>query len=155
VSEAEEERKTKSIQEELEEAESLSWECYESVDQSDMGQQEINQLTAQWYQFWEDELNSLLDRLTDELDDETKADLLAEQQAWLQQKEENVQNAGAAFSGGSLQAQLENMTAEEMTRARAYTLAGYLAEVRGESFTISPDIQESLDAVDDTSIVDN
>lgn len=161
VSEAEEERETKSIQEELEEAESLSWECYESVDQSDMGQQEINQLTAQWYQFWEDELNSLSDRLTDELDDETKEDLLAEQQAWLQQKEENVQNAGAAFSGGSLQAQLENMTAEEMTRARAYTLAGYLAEVRGESFTISPDIQESLDAVDavdavdDTSIVDN
>jgi uncharacterized protein YecT (DUF1311 family) len=123
-----------------------------------MGQQEINQLTAQWYQFWDDEMNFLWDRLSEEVDEETKAELLEEQQAWLQQKEEKVKDAGAAFSGGSLQAQLENMTAEEMTRARAYVLAGYLAEVRGESFTISPEIQESIDAVDavdDTSIVDN
>jgi uncharacterized protein YecT (DUF1311 family) len=148
VSEAEEESETKSIQAEMEEAESLSWECYESVDQSDMGQQEINQLTAQWYQFWDDEMNFLWDRLSEEVDEETEAELLEEQQAWLQQKEEAVKNAGAAFSGGSLQAQLENMKAEEMTRARAYVLAGYLAEVRGESFTISPEIQESLDAMD-------
>jgi uncharacterized protein YecT (DUF1311 family) len=93
--------------------------------------------------------------LSEEVDEETKAERQEEQQAWLQQKDEAVKNAGAAFSGGSLQAQLENMTAEEMTRARAYVLAGYLAEVRGESFTVSPEIQESLDAVDDTSIVDN
>lgn len=35
-----------------------------------------------------------------------------------------------------------------MTRARVYVLAGYLAEVRGESFMISPKIQESLDAAE-------
>jgi uncharacterized protein YecT (DUF1311 family) len=151
VSEAAAESETKSIQEEMEQAESLSWEYYENVDQSAMGQQEINQLTAQWYQFWEDEMNFLWDRLSEEVDEETKAELQEEQQAWLQQKDEQVENAGSAFSGGSLQAQLENMTAEEMTRARAYVLAGYLAEVRGESFTISPDVQESLDAVDASS----
>jgi len=53
------------------------------------------------------------------LDAETKAKVLDEQQAWIKRKEENVKGAGAAAFGGSLQPQLENSTAEEMTRARA------------------------------------
>ena len=35
-----------------------------------------------------------------------------------------------------------------MTRARAYILAGYLADVRNESFTIPAEIQESIDMAD-------
>ena len=35
-----------------------------------------------------------------------------------------------------------------MTRARAYILAGYLADVRNESFTIPSEIQESIDMAD-------
>lgn len=49
-------------------------------------------------------------------------------------------------NGGSLQPQLENTVAEEITRARAYILAGYLADVRKESFSIPLEIQKSLDA---------
>ena len=103
---------------------------YENADWGSMGQQEMNQLTAQWYQLWDDELNSLWRRLSEELDGETKAKVLDENGHRIKRKEENIRGAGAAAFGGSLQPQLENSTAEEMTRARAYILAGYLADVR-------------------------
>ena len=138
---------TESIQDELAKVEVMSCE-YENADWGSMGQQEMNQLTAQWYQLWDDELNSLWRRLSEELDGETKAKVLDEQRAWIKRKEENIRGAGAAAFGGSLQPQLENSTAEEMTRARAYILAGYLAEVRNEPFTIPPAIQESIDLAD-------
>ena len=82
------------------------------------------------------------------MDAETKEKVLDEQRAWIKRKEENVKGAGAMAFGGSLQPQLENSTAEEMTRARAYILAGDLAEVRNESFTIPSEIQESIDLAD-------
>ena len=47
--------------------------------------------------------------------------------------------------GGSLQPQLENSAAEGLTRARVYILAGYLADVRNESFVIDTEIQKSID----------
>jgi uncharacterized protein YecT (DUF1311 family) len=137
----------KSIQDELAEIELKSAE-YENSDWGSMGQQDMNQLTAEWYQLWDDELNSLWSRLSDELDAETKAKVLEEQRAWITRKDENIKGAGAAVYGGSLQAQLENTVAEEMTRARAYVLAGYLAEVRNEAFTIPSEVQESIDAAE-------
>ncbi len=144
VNDTEEKSETERIQDEIAKVEAQSCE-YENADWGSMGQQEMNRLTAEWYQLWDDELNSLWSRLSDELDAETKAKLLDEQRAWIKRKEENVRGAGATAFGGSLQPQLENSTAEEMTRARAYILAGYLADVRGESFAIPPEIQESID----------
>ncbi len=143
----EEKSEAESIQDEIAKVEAKSCE-YENADWSSMGQQEMNQLTAQWYQLWDDELNSLWSRLSDELDAETKAKVLEEQRAWIKRKEENVKGAGVEAFGGSLQPQLENSTAEEMTRARAYILAGYLADVRNESFTIPSEIRESIDMAD-------
>lgn len=136
-----------SIQDELAEVEAKSCE-YENADWGSMPQQEMNQFTAQWYQLWDDELNSLWSRLTDELDAETKAEILDEQRKWIKRKEQNIRGAGAEAFGGSLQPQLENSVAEEMTRARAYILAGYLADARNETFTIPSEIQESIDAAD-------
>ena len=118
------------------------------IDSSNMGQQEMNYHSAEWYKFWDDELNSLWSRLSDELDAETKAKVLEEQRAWIKRKEGNATAAGVQALGGSLQPLLESGTAREMTRARVYVLAGYLAEVRNETFTISPEIQESLDAAE-------
>ena len=135
------------IQKELAKIEEQSSE-YENADWSSMGQQDMNQTTAQWYQLWDEELNSLWSRLSDELDAETKATVLEEQRAWIKQKEARVDGAGMEAYGGSLQPQLENTVAEEMTRARAYVLAEYLAETRNESYTIPSDIQKSIDAVD-------
>ena len=143
----EEENEVESIQEEIARIEEQSREHCD-IDSSNMGQQEMNQHSAQWYQLWDDELNSLWSRLSDELDAETKAKVLEEQRAWIKRKEGNATAAGVQALGGSLQPLLESETAAEMTRARVYVLAGYLAEVRNESFTISPEIQESLDAAE-------
>lgn len=141
------EDETETIQEEIarveEESQKLS-----DIDSSNMGQQEMNYHSAEWYKFWDDELNSLWSRLSDELDAETKAKVLEEQRAWIKRKEGNVTAAGVQVLGGSLQPLLESETAAEMTRARVYVLAGYLAEVRNETFTISPEIQESLDVAE-------
>lgn len=131
------------IQEELANVERKSQE-YEQADWGSMGQQEMNRLTAQWYHLWDDELNSLWSRLSNELDADMKEKVLDEQRAWIQRKEKNVNGAGSLAFGGSLQPQLENSTAKEMTRARAYILAGYLADVRKESFAIPTEIQESI-----------
>jgi uncharacterized protein YecT (DUF1311 family) len=147
VNDTEQKNETDSIQDEIAKIEMKSVE-YENADWGTMGQQEMNELTARWYQLWDDELNSLWSRLSDELDAETKAKVLDEQRAWVTRKDENIKGAGAAAYGGSLQAQLENSTAEEMTRARAYILAGYLADVRNESFAISSEIQKSIDMAD-------
>jgi uncharacterized protein YecT (DUF1311 family) len=136
-----------SIQDELARIESVSAE-YENSDWGSMGQQDMNQLTAEWYQLWDDELNSLWSRLNDTLDDEAMASVRKEQREWLTRKDENIKGAGASVYGGSLQPQLENSVAEEMTRARAYILAGYLADAKGESFAIASDIQASIATVD-------
>jgi uncharacterized protein YecT (DUF1311 family) len=136
-----------SIQDELARIESESA-GYENADWGSMGQQDMNQLTAEWYKLWDDELNSLWSRLKDTLDDEAMTSVLKEQREWLTRKDENIKGAGASVYGGSLQPQLENSVAEEMTRARAYILAGYLADAKGESFTIASDIQASIATVD-------
>lgn len=142
-----EENKVESIQDEVAKVEEKSLEhC--NIDSSSMGQQEMNYHSAQWYQLWDDELNSLWGRLSDELDAETKAKVLEEQREWIKRKEGNATAAGVQALGGSLQPLLESETAGAMTRARVYILAGYLADVRNESFTISPEIQESLDAAE-------
>ena len=133
-----------SIQDEIARVEEQSFEI-ENADWGSMGQQQMNQLSAQWYQLWDDELNSLWSRLSKELDAETKAKVLDEQRAWIKQKEGNVTAAGLQALGGSLQPLLENTTAKNMTRARVYILAGYLADVRNEDFTISTEVQDSID----------
>lgn len=133
-----------SVQAELAKIEAQSCE-YENADWGSMGQQEMNRLTAQWYQLWDEELNLLWNSLSDELSSERKTEILDEQRAWIKRKEIRVRGAGAEALGGSLQPQLENDTAKDMTRARAYILAGYLADARNESFLIPSEIQESID----------
>lgn len=143
----EENNKVESIQDEIARVEEISREHCD-IDSSSMGQQQMNQHSAQWYKLWDDELNSLWSRLSDELDEETKVKVLEEQRAWIKRKEGNATAAGVAALGGTLQPLLESETAAEMTRARVYVLAGYLADARKESFTISQEIQESLDAAE-------
>ena len=135
---------TEQIQSELALVENASLE-FENADWGSMAQMEMNQLAAQWYQLWDDELNSLWQRLNEEADEQIKAELLEEQRAWIRTKEGNVKAAGEEALGGSLQPLLENTVAEEMTRARVYVLAGYLADIRQETFAVPVDVQESID----------
>lgn len=138
------ENEMESIQDEIARVEAQSIKHCD-IDSSNMGQQQMNAHSAEWYKIWDDELNSLWSRLSKELDAETKAKVLEEQRAWIKRKEGNAKAAGIEVLFGSLQPLVESETAAEMTRARVYILAGYLAEVRGEDFAVSSEIQESLD----------
>lgn len=109
--------------------------------QADSIQAEIARIEAQSCEYG----NADWVRLSDELSPEEKEKILDEQRAWIKRKETRVRGAGAEALGGSLQPQLENDVAKDMTRGRVYILAGYLADVRKESFIIPAEIQESID----------
>jgi len=136
----------KSIQKEIAEVEAKSLE-YENRDW-DVPQQTMNLLTGEWYALWDEELNLLWNRLTNEVDTGRKETLLEEQRAWIERKEANVKEVGEETMGGSIQPTMENTVAEEMTRARVYVLAGELAKVRGEEFVVSTEIQEQNNQAD-------
>lgn len=89
-------------------------------------QGDMNQLSAQMYKLWDDELNSIWGRLKDKLDDDTMSKLTEDERNWIADKEAKVKAAGADAEGGSLQPLLENSEAAELTQARVYYLAQYL-----------------------------
>lgn len=126
-----------SIQSENAQAESMQTDS----GQTDSIQAEIARIEAQSCEYG----NADWGRLSDELSPEEKEKILDEQRAWIKRKETRVRGAGAEALGGSLQPQLENDVAKDMTRGRVYILAGYLADVRKESFIIPAEIQESID----------
>lgn len=138
---------TVSIQDEIAEVEEKSVAKDEEINDS-MTQTEMNINAADKYKIWDDELNSLWDRLTEELDEKRKEQVLEEQRQWITKKEHAVAVAGVEAFGGSMQPLLESCTAADITRARVYVLAGYLAEVRGESFVISDEIAAELAIAD-------
>ena len=135
-----------SISEEMAEMESKSL-SYENADW-DLPQQEMNAKAYEWFTLWDDELNSLWDRLTVRLSDAEKDSLTEEQSAWIKRKEQQMIAAGFEAYGGTLRPLLESSAAKDMTRARAYYLAEYLAKQTGEDYTIPSEIAESFDGID-------
>lgn len=109
-----------------------------------MTQTDMNLYSKEWYLLWDDELNSLWNRLYEEIDTDSKDSLLEAQRDFIKRKEANIEASGKQVEGGSMQPQLENCTAEEMTRARCYVLAEKLAEVRGENFIIDEKIKKEI-----------
>ncbi|MCR4999393.1 MAG: DUF1311 domain-containing protein [Lachnospiraceae bacterium] len=139
-----------SIQEEMEAVEASYQDLLNSIDSESATQLDMNQNAAAAYQLWDDELNALWDRLSDEVDAQKKEDLLGAQRQWNEKKEIEIKNAGEECEGGSLQPLLECSKGAELTRARCYYLAGLLAEVRGEGFATSDEVQADLDAANPT-----
>lgn len=141
-----EQNRTVSISEEMAEIERKSLE-YENGNW-DLPQQEMNAKSWEWYTLWDDELNALWNQLSIALSEAEMDELVKEQTAWISRKEKNMIAAGFEAYGGTLQPLLESSIAEEMTRARTYILAEYLAKAIGESYTIPDDIKESFADVD-------
>lgn len=131
-----------SLQEEMDAIEALSME-FENGDCGDT-QMEMNEYSYEWFMLWDDELNSLWSRLSEEVDAETKAILLEEQREWIKAKENEVTYAGLDCYGGSMAPLVENSVAEELTRTRAYVLAQYLADARGEDLVLSDEIMDEM-----------
>ncbi|MBP5266683.1 MAG: DUF1311 domain-containing protein [Lachnospiraceae bacterium] len=138
------------IQEELDAVEATYQEKMNAIDSESATQSELNQNAADCYQLWDDELNSLWDRLSAELDSQRKENLLGEQRQWNERKETEIKNAGEEAEGGTLQPLLECSKGAQLTRERCYYFAGILAEVRGETFTVSDAVQADLDAANPT-----
>lgn len=96
------------------------------------------------YQFWENEINSLWSRLSKELTPKMKKKVLAQQRAWIKRKDKNSKSFGELIAGRKFQKFFEIKRETDMTRARSYILAKYLAEIRNEKFTIPKDLNETI-----------
>ena len=135
----------KSIQDEVAEIEAKAKEHDDSFNSENASQTDMNNFEVDAFNIWDNELNSLWDRLTEEVDASKKDELVKEQKAWNAEKEANSKVAGLYALGGTMQAMLEAGEMEEMTHERVYVLAGYLAEARGESFSVPAEVQKIFD----------
>lgn len=111
----------------LEEAESAAAALQKKLQEDpSLTQADMNTLSGEIYQVWDDVLNELWKALKDSLDEDTMESLLEEQRAWITEKEAEVKQAGEAVGGGSLAPLVMNQRAANLTRVRVYELAGYL-----------------------------
>jgi uncharacterized protein YecT (DUF1311 family) len=115
---------------ELEEIVNQASELEDQIDSGLLSQSEMNQLSAELYTLWDDELNSIWKRLKESLPEDEMAQLTEEELQWISEKEEAVTEAGSEFEGGSMQPLVENTTAAKWTRERVYELAVYLRGIQ-------------------------
>lgn len=88
-------------------------------------QADMNEISYEISTVWDELLNEIWTILNQSLDEETKAELLEEQRAWITEKEAEVKQVGEE-AGGSIAALLCNQRAAQLTRIRVYELANYL-----------------------------
>lgn len=121
---------------------------YESMDWGAMDQSTMNITSGEMFTLWDDELNSIWGRITENVSSSEKEKLLTEQREWIKKKEAKVKEAGKEAEGGTLQPLLESGTACRITRKRVYHLATVLAKALGEDYTIPSEVEESFEPED-------
>ena len=89
-------------------------------------QADMNILSGEIYQAWDDTLNATWSILKETLDVDAMEALTAEQLNWIAEKEAAVQAAGAEVDGGSMYPMVVNGEAAKWTKERVYLLAEYL-----------------------------
>ena len=92
----------------------------ESVTQLDM-----NTASQELFQNWDDTLNIVWKLLEAELDSTAMEALRAEEREWIAAKDAEVEAAGQAAAGGSVQSMDQSLRAAELTQKRVYELAEY------------------------------
>lgn len=95
-------------------------------------QLDMNEVAADTYQLWDDELNSIWNRLKDILSEEEMTRLTQEEREWIRYKEAETKAVSAPFEGGSMQSLIVSSKEAEFTRERVYELAAYLGEKTGQ-----------------------
>ncbi len=103
-----------------EQAADLEAELQKAASQADM-----NEISGQIYQVWDDTLNVIWGIMKANLNPELMDQLTVEERAWITGKEAAIKEAGAEYEGGSMQSLVMNSKAAELTRERAYELAEY------------------------------
>lgn len=93
-----------------------------SIENDPLTQLEYNEKTQNLYEVWDFALNKTWDVLKQVKDEETMKALTAEEREWIALKEQTVDEVGAAYEGGSMQAMVRNQKAAEMTKDRVYEL---------------------------------
>ncbi|MCR5594538.1 MAG: lysozyme inhibitor LprI family protein [Lachnospiraceae bacterium] len=87
-----------------------------------MDQLSLNQAAFEEYELWDSLLNKIWVYLGGALDEEKMEALRTEQKAWIKEKENAMQVAGADFEGGSMQPMIEYNTGAKSTRKRVELL---------------------------------
>ena len=116
-----------SVQREIYEAEKSFWEYKEKGP-------DVREMRL----IWDKEIDHILNGLKNEMSDEEKEKLLAEQEAWKESEKEHEMKAWEEANeiGDLFYSDHVDATACVLTRERVFVLAQRLAEIRGESFDI-------------------
>lgn len=93
-----------------------------SISNDPLTQLEYNEKTKELYDRWDYALNAVWEVLKKTQDAETMDLLTSREREWIALKEQAVEDAGAGYEGGSIQAMIMNQKAAEMTKARVYEL---------------------------------
>ncbi len=100
-------------------------------------QADMNIASGYYFKVWDDELNNLWKRFTEQADEQTKERVLADQRNWNALKEEAALEAlGPREEGGSIYPVLYNDFMENSTKTRCYVIAKELSAINGSSFTM-------------------
>ena len=113
------------VEEELKQVEEQEAILEENL-QNVTSQMEMNQIAAEQYQLWDDELNAIWKTLKEVLDPEKMEKLTAEQREWITYKENEIKAAGAEFEGGTMRSAIESSEGMDLTKKRVYELVEYL-----------------------------
>lgn len=88
-------------------------------------QTDMTTISTELFQTWDDTLNIVWKLLESELDSGTMDALRVEEREWITWKDKEVEAAGLASEGGSIQSMDEAVKAAELTKERVYKLAEY------------------------------
>lgn len=98
----------------------------ERLQKENLTQEEMNELSAELYKAWDDQLNITWKQMKQTLDADTMETIKKEQREWIKDRDRLIQEAGKGYEGGSIQQMIMNTEGAELTRERVYDLFEYL-----------------------------
>ena len=91
---------------------------------------DMNMNASELYKLWDEALNYLWGELKVSLPEEEFGKLKDEQNTWIRQKEQAMEDAGKEFTGGSMYPLVVNEKGASLTEERVYELYDVLKEVK-------------------------
>ena len=114
------------IRQHVEEVQKQADELEKKLEQEDLNQMEMNQVSADLYKLWDNELNDIWQYLKENMPDAEMQKLTEEERAWISSKEAQIAEEGKQYEGGSIRPLAENSLGAQLTRERVYELLNYV-----------------------------